>query len=75
MREYTTIQADTWDQIALVQYGNDLSTRDLFAENGTRDPRLLTVWRFDYGHVLYIPDLTPSDSAVATLPEYRRPTV
>lgn len=75
MREYTTIQADTWDQIALMQYGSDLLTRDLMADSGTRDPRLLTVWRFDYGQVLCVPDLTPSDSAVSTLPEYRRPTV
>jgi hypothetical protein len=73
MREYTTIQADTYDQVALVQIGSDLATRDLMAENGTRDPRLLTVWRFDYGQVLAIPDQTPSASDVASLPEYRRP--
>ena len=47
MRAYTTIQADTYDQIALVQIGSDLATRYLMAENVTRDPRLLTVWRFD----------------------------
>lgn len=75
MREYTTIQADTWDQIALMQYGSDLATRDLMADNGTRDPRLLTIWRFDYGLLLTIPDRTASDAAVSALPEYRRPTV
>lgn len=73
MKEYTTIQADTYDQIALGQYGNDLATREIMAENGTRDPELLTVWRFDYGKTLYIPGETPSAASVATLPEYRRP--
>lgn len=73
MKEYTTIQADTYDQIALVQYGSDLATRELMAENGTRDPELLTIWRFDYGRVLHLPEQTADASAVTSLPEYRRP--
>lgn len=73
MREYTTIQADTYDQIALTQYGDDLATRELMAENGTRDPELLTVWRFPYGMALAIPERSADASAVASLPEYRRP--
>ena len=73
MKEYTTIQADTYDQIALVQYGSDLATRDMMAENGTRDPELLTVWRFDYGRRLYLPEQTADVAAVSSLPEYRRP--
>lgn len=73
MKEYTTIQADTYDQIALMQYGDDLATRELMAENGTRDPELLTVWRFPYGITLAIPDRSVDASAVASLPEYRRP--
>lgn len=72
MREYRTIQADTWDQIALKVYGSELSTRDIMAENGTRDPELLAVWRFDYGQMLAVPDLTQPASRVMTLPEYRR---
>lgn len=72
MRKYTTIQSDTWDQIALKVYGSELSTRDLMAENGTNNPELLTVWRFEYGQPLVIPDLTVSSAEIATLPEYRR---
>lgn len=73
MKYHTTIQAETFDQIALSEYGNDLSTREIMAENGTNDPRLLTVWRFDYGTKLSIPDETPSAASIETLPEYRRP--
>lgn len=72
MKQYVTIQADTFDQIALGQYGDDLATREIMAENGTRDPELLTVWRFDYGRALAIPDRKPSQAVVSTLPEYRR---
>lgn len=73
MKSYTTIQADTYDQIALTQYGDDLATRELMAENGTRDPELLTVWRFDYGRTLRLPEQTADAAAVSSLPEYRRP--
>jgi hypothetical protein len=73
MKQYVTIQADTFDQIALDQYGDDLATREIMAENGTRNPELLTVWRFDYGQSLAIPDRKPSQAVVSTLPEYRRP--
>jgi hypothetical protein len=72
MREYITIQADTWDQIALKEYQSELSTRDLMAENGTKDPELLTVWRFEYGQALSIPDVSTAGADVRTLPEYRR---
>lgn len=73
MRQHVTIQAETYDQIALDEYGDDLATREMMAENGTRDPRLLTVWRFDYGHDLAIPERSPDAAAVDSLPEYRRP--
>jgi hypothetical protein len=42
------------------------------AENGTRDPELLAVWRFEYGQNLRIPEPTVPVSQVMTLPEYRR---
>lgn len=73
MKEHVTIQAETYDQIALAKYGDDLATREMMAENGTRDPRLLTVWRFDYGQDLAIPERSPDAATVDSLPEYRRP--
>lgn len=73
MRDYITIQADTFDQVALKEYGNELATREIMAENGTDDPEVLTVWRFAYGYSLAIPEEVPSAVSVATLPEYRRP--
>ena len=73
MRNYATIQADTFDQIALKEYGNELATREIMAENGTDDPEVLTVWRFEYGYSLVIPEEVPSAASVSTLPEYRRP--
>lgn len=72
MRAYTTIQADTWDQIALKVYGSEVATADLMAENGTRDPALLAVWRFEYGQALRIPEPSVPVSQIITLPEYRR---
>ena len=72
MREYLTIQADTWDQIALKVYGSELQTRELMAENGTGNPDLLTAWRFEYGVRLVVPDVTVSPESINTLPEYRR---
>ena len=72
MRSYTTIQSDTWDQIALKVYGSEVATQDLMAENGTRDPELLAVWRFEYGESVVIPELSAPVSQVMTLPEYRR---
>lgn len=72
MQRYTTIQSDTWDQIAFKVYGSELSTRDIMAENGTNNPELLTVWRFEYGQALTVPELTTPASQVMTLPEYRR---
>lgn len=71
-KTYLTTQGDTWDQIALKCYGSELSTRDIMAENGTRNPELLTVWRFEYGQTLVVPDLSSDLSVVSTLPEYRR---
>lgn len=71
---YTTIQGDTWDQIALKAYGSDVATRDLMAENGTRDPELLTVWRFAFGEALAVPERTPDTSTTATLAPWRRPS-
>jgi phage tail protein X len=72
MTEYTTIQGDTWDQIALKAYGSEMATRDMMAENGTRDPECLAVWRFAYGTSIRVPELTPDASVTDTLPEYRR---
>lgn len=73
MKTHTTIQAETFDQIALSELGNDLSTREIMAENGTGDPRVLTVWRFDYGAQISIPDEVPTAASIDTLPAYRRP--
>lgn len=73
MADYITIQGDTWDQIALKAYDSDVATRDIMAENGTRDPELLTVWRFAYGEQLAVPERTPDTSTVAQLPPWRRP--
>lgn len=73
MAEYTTIQGDTWDQIALKVYDSDVATRDIMAENGVRDPELLTVWRFAYGARLAVPERTPGTSTIAQLPPWRRP--
>lgn len=72
---YTTIQGDTWDQIALKVYGSDVATRDIMAENGARDPQLLAVWRFPYGEPLATPERTPDTSTLAQLPPWRRPDV
>ncbi len=69
---YTTIQGDTFDQIALKTYGSDLAVRDMMAAAGTDDPELLIVWRFPYGVELPTPDLTPETSTVAALPVWRR---
>lgn len=73
MKTHVTIQAETFDQIALSELGNDLSTREIMAENGTNDPRVLTVWRFDYGTKVDIPDEVPTSASIDTLPAYRRP--
>lgn len=73
MADYITIQGDTWDQIALKVYGSDVATRDIMAENGTRDPELLAVWRFPYGTRLAVPERTPDTSTIAQLPPWRRP--
>lgn len=72
---YTTIQGDTWDQVALKVYGADLSVRDIMAENGTRNPELLAVWRFDYGIELTVPPLTATEEDVSRLPPWRREDV
>lgn len=72
MKTYTTTQADTFDQIALREYGSDRSVRDMMAENGLRDPSILLVWRFLSGIVLRIPELTPSTSTIDALPVWRR---
>lgn len=69
---YTTIQGDTWDQIALKAYGSEMATRDIMAENGTKDPDCLTVWRFEYGYSIAVPELSPDATVTETLPEYRR---
>lgn len=73
MMSYTTIQGDTWDQIALKVYGSDVATRDIMAENGTRDPQRLAVWRFPYGEPLTTPERTPDTSTLSQLPPWRRP--
>lgn len=72
MKTYTTTQADTFDQIALREYGSDRSVRDMMAENGLRDPSILLIWRFVSGVMLRIPELTPSTSTVDALPVWRR---
>lgn len=72
MQTYTTIQSDTWDQIALKAYGSEMTTPALMAENGLRDPDLLAVWRFEYGQTLYVPAPSVPVSQVMALPEYRR---
>lgn len=73
MKEYTTMQGDTWDQIALKSYGSDTATRDLMAENGTSDPELLSVWRFAYGQPIAVPERAADASEVSQLAPWRRP--
>lgn len=74
MEAYTTIQGDTWDQIALKSYNSDVATRDIMAENGTRNPELLAVWRFTYGTALHVPELSTDTATLATQPPWRRGT-
>lgn len=69
---YTTIQGDTWDQIALKVYGSELATRDIMAENGTTNPECLAVWRFPYGTELDTPTLSAGTSTTEELPVWRR---
>lgn len=69
---YTTIQGDTWDQIALKVYGSELATRDIMAENGTNNPESLAVWRFPYGTELDTPPLSADTSTTEELPVWRR---
>lgn len=72
MATYTTIQGDTWDQIALKSYNSDVATRDIMAENGTRNPELLAVWRFTYGTALAVPALSADTSTISAQPPWRR---
>lgn len=72
METYTTSQCDTFDQIALKEYGSELSTRDMMAVNAIRHPEYLLYWRFDAGVEITIPALTPSTSTVNELPVWRR---
>lgn len=74
MATHTTIQAETFDQIALDEYGSDLAVRDMMASAGTDNPELLTVWRFPYGVELPVPELTPETSVLESLPVWRRAT-
>lgn len=74
MATHTTIQAETFDQIALAEYGADLAVRDMMAAAGTENPELLTVWRFPYGVELPVPELTPGTSELDAIPVWRRST-
>jgi phage tail protein X len=51
--QYTTIQGDTWDAIAFVQYGDEMQMHWLIEAN----PRHRETVIFPSGVVLYIPDL------------------
>lgn len=72
MATHTTTQSETYDQIALAEYGADVAVRDMMAAAGTENPELLTVWRFPYGVDLPVPELTPGTSDLDSIPIWRR---
>lgn len=67
MRTYTTVQGDTWDQIALKVYGDELLVAPIMACNGV----YLRVWRFSQGIVLDVPEVENTGN-VRDLPVWRR---
>lgn len=66
MRNYLTVQGDTWDKIAWQQLGSELLTPLLLEFN----PLLLDVVVFSSGVQLQIPDL-PSNYRDVDIPPWR----
>jgi phage tail protein X len=58
---YTTIQGDTWDAIAFVQYGDELQMHWLIEANPLQRETVI----FPAGVVLSIPDLGTTTRAAA----------
>ena len=68
MKEYETIQGDTWDIIAKRVYGNEIKADVLMDAN--RD--LLSVLVFDDGVTIKCPDIGNENPASETYPEWRK---
>lgn len=66
MRQYTTIQGDTWDLIAYKMYGNEYKMQKLIASNS----EYIDVAIFSAGIVLDVPEITADVSLV--LPPWKR---
>lgn len=68
MRNYTTVQGDTWDIISYKMYGSELFTDKLIQQNfKQRDVSI-----FGAGVSLDIPDVTPLELQSTNLPPWRR---
>jgi phage tail protein X len=61
LTSYTTIQGDTWDSIAYIQYGDELQMHWLIEANPTHRETVI----FPAGVVLNIPDLGVTSRAPA----------
>lgn len=69
MRTTSTISGDTWDTIALREYGNVLRAQDLM--EARENIRLLDLQVFPTGTIVAVPDVTDR-TATDELPEWRR---
>lgn len=69
MRTTSTISGDTWDTIALREYGNVLRAQDLM--EARENIRLLDLQVFPTGTIVAVPDVTDR-TATYELPEWRR---
>lgn len=69
MRTTSTISGDTWDTIALREYGNVLRAQDLMEARA--NIRLLDLQVFPTGTIVAVPDVTDR-TATDELPEWRR---
>ena len=66
MKQYTTVQGDTWDSIAKSVYGNEKYADQLMAANFSK----LDIFVFSSGEVLNIPEL--NEEIDSNLPDWRR---
>ena len=69
MRTTRTISGDTWDTIALREYGNVLRAQELM--EARENVRLLDLQVFPTGTVVAVPDVSDR-TALDELPEWRR---
>lgn len=68
MGTYTTVQGDTWDQIAHRALGSEARTGELLAANR----RLRAVLIFPAGVELVLPEGRETDRADISLPPWKR---